>query len=769
MSNPPLKTTSAAQLLIKTSVPVATPTTTLPSPNILQTTSTLWTTSEQTLPEKAVFEEDRILFRHRCPAEWHESIWWNETHGGVIATRHCPAGYVGNAYRLCFYGSAWGEIDMSECRVSQVIHLKHLVYHHLHKNMTDVFPNLAQDLLTTLDTYRLHSLDDVLEALDMVAILLGSRMHLDLATPDHARIIQTLLNICDRLFTHQKQGWSPPVNQQELITLKVVQVLHSMGVLSCVVADGLKRAGLKSFKVDYLPHTGLSAQLTDATNDYVFNRVHCNQTGEDSGDRIIVPAVSTSRYTIRASTPHHVIVILWYSGFPQRLEDPDTVVNSAIISSSVHPGKNYFMADPVTIVLKTLQQWDSSKFKVQCGHLKQSTNRSSLWSFDGCSVEKIEVHQVTCKCQHANNLAVLLQRIKHEKTKLLPEPLNGLVVFGCFVALLMLILTMVAHAHLLRYEQDIKATTAVVIGVSNIGLLEYRLTNKSHIGFLDAAESTLILFNLVISMAATQVVFMSGIEATNNKAKLEFCSGVSIVLHYLHLVTTFWMLAHGIHLYVSVRNIPNDHVVNHTRDYCLLAWIVPVILVVITFIVNPRGYETRTYCWLSIERGMLLSFIVPVSALIMINTTLMVMVLKNFFEMRAITKKQDVDRIRIGLRMGVVLLPLFGVNWFLGVLALEDTSTMFFEGAFAFTNSLQGFLVFFFNCIINTEIRHSLHKKFCTRRKATKALDLRLRRSKKRSWKLDAQPLLVAPTESSAIVIPAPQPPITNEIHAMAT
>ena len=73
----------------------------------------------------------------------------------------------------------------------------------------------------------------------------------------------------------------------------------------------------------------------------------------------------------------------------------------------------------------------------------------------------------------------------------------------------------------------------------------------------------------------------------------EVCEGVALVLHYLHLVTSFWLLVHGIHLYLRLRCGPDCSPPRHQRDYCLLAWVVPVILVVATFIVNPRGYETR--------------------------------------------------------------------------------------------------------------------------------------------------------------------------------
>ncbi|UYV62954.1 hypothetical protein LAZ67_2002611 [Cordylochernes scorpioides] len=87
---------------------------------------------------------------------------------------------------------------------------------------------------------------------------------------------------------------------------------------------------------------------------------------------------------------------------------------------------------------------------------------------------------------------------------------------------------------------------------------------------------------------------------------------------------------------------------------------------------------------------MLLSFIVPMTSLILVNTVLMVLVLKSFFELRPVTHKVEIKKTRVFLRAGVSLLPYFAVNWFLGVLALEDAATPIFQYTFTFSNTLQG-------------------------------------------------------------------------------
>ena len=59
---------------------------------------------------------------------------------------------------------------------------------------------------------------------------------------------------------------------------------------------------------------------------------------------------------------------------------------------------------------------------------------------------------------------------------------------------------------------------------------------------------------------------------------------------------------------------------------------------------------------------------------------------------------------RSGIKSAVVLFPLLGVTWLFGILAL-DRKTIVFQYLFAIFNSLQGFFIFIFHCLLNSEVR----------------------------------------------------------------
>lgn len=61
-------------------------------------------------------------------------------------------------------------------------------------------------------------------------------------------------------------------------------------------------------------------------------------------------------------------------------------------------------------------------------------------------------------------------------------------------------------------------------------------------------------------------------------------------------------------------------------------------------------------------------------------------------------EEMDMKKIEGSLRAGVTLLPFFAVNWFLSVLALENTDTTAFQYIFAISNAVFYFLVFLFFC-----------------------------------------------------------------------
>lgn len=58
---------------------------------------------------------------------------------------------------------------------------------------------------------------------------------------------------------------------------------------------------------------------------------------------------------------------------------------------------------------------------------------------------------------------------------------------------------------------------------------------------------------------------------------------------------------------------------------------------------------------------------------------------------------------RAGVKSVLILTPILGVNWVLGLLAVNEKLAVF-EFLFVIINSLQGLLIFIFHCVGSSEV-----------------------------------------------------------------
>ncbi|KAL1124295.1 hypothetical protein AAG570_002063 [Ranatra chinensis] len=200
----------------------------------------------------------------------------------------------------------------------------------------------------------------------------------------------------------------------------------------------------------------------------------------------------------------------------------------------------------------------------------------------------------------------------------------------------------------------------------------------------------LILLNTELALTLTNLVFMLGVQATGDTSQ---CEMVAVSLHYLHLVVCCWLFATSLHLY---RRLTLDNYRPTVWLYALAAWTAPALLVYVCTKLNRDGYESHDYCWMSVEKGMLFSFMIPVSVLMLGNTVLAVLGLR----LASHWKEESVERKWV--RVSATLLPLFAVVWFLGVVALENSASLVFPLLFLASNGFLNWFVFI--CWLPTDI-----------------------------------------------------------------
>ncbi|XP_074610692.1 adhesion G protein-coupled receptor L3-like isoform X2 [Acropora palmata] len=354
-------------------------------------------------------------------------------------------------------------------------------------------------------------------------------------------------------------------------------------------------------------------------------------------------------------------------------------LNSKIISGSVFQTSKKSFRGKVTIQLSHTKYQGSDKETMQCAfwqNSKRPKNPNGYWSTEGCyKDEQLSNDQATvCHCNHLTNFAILMRVKDIMPSKPHLKALEVITYVGCSLSLLGEIITILTLTFL-------------------------KLTRS---------ETSVIHLNLVAALAAAQIIFLSGIEATQNKAA---CKIVAVLLHYFNLVSFTWMLIEGIWLYVMiVRVFENGH--SRIKKYCACAWGIPFVFVVITLSASFDGYGTNTSCWLSVQKGTIWSFVVPVLLIALANSIILGMVMREILRLNqpATTENFKYQTVRCGAKSAIVLLPLLGITWIFGVLTF-NSETVAFQYLFATFNSLQGFFIFLFHCLLNSEVRRVFDRK----------------------------------------------------------
>ncbi|XP_022808010.1 adhesion G-protein coupled receptor D1-like [Stylophora pistillata] len=208
------------------------------------------------------------------------------------------------------------------------------------------------------------------------------------------------------------------------------------------------------------------------------------------------------------------------------------------------------------------------------------------------------------------------------------------------------------------------------------------------------------------------MIFLAGINATENKAA---CVTAAVLMQYFLMAAFFWMLVEGVYLYLFVVKVYN--ITEKMHMYHVMSWGLPIIVIAISFCIAAgkgglHSYTSDKYCWLSSTNNLVwifISFVVFIEAL---NILILVRVIREMTTLVQSTREYNhIQQIRLGIRTRVVMIPLLGFTWLFGLLLPMHKA---FAYIFTIFNSTQGFLIFAFHCVRNSQIRERFKRKVNT-------------------------------------------------------
>uniref|UniRef100_A0A8C9TY13 Adhesion G protein-coupled receptor D1 n=1 Tax=Scleropages formosus TaxID=113540 RepID=A0A8C9TY13_SCLFO len=302
---------------------------------------------------------------------------------------------------------------------------------------------------------------------------------------------------------------------------------------------------------------------------------------------------------------------------------------------------------------------------------------TGVWSNQGCVRAAGNLSYSVCLCNHLTNFAILMQVVPLELTKAHQVALSSISYIGCSVSIFCLAITLV--------------TFAILSSVSTIRNQRYH-----------------IHANLSFSILVAQILLLVSFRFDPGTLP---CKAVAVLLHFFFLSAFAWMLVEGLHLYSMVIKVFGSEGGKHFYYYGI-GWGSPLVICAVSVTSALSSYGEVGNCWLSLETGAIWAFVAPALFVIAVNIGILIAVTRIISRISAENYKVhgDANAVKLTAKAVAVLLPILGISWIFGVLAINGHSLLF-QYLFAVFNSLQGFFIFLFHCLLNSEVRAAFKHK----------------------------------------------------------
>ncbi|CAB4021159.1 adhesion G- coupled receptor D1-like [Paramuricea clavata] len=305
-----------------------------------------------------------------------------------------------------------------------------------------------------------------------------------------------------------------------------------------------------------------------------------------------------------------------------------------------------------------------------CAFIEPDLN-GSKWSSEGCTLNKSESSEkdVTCDCDHNTAFAILMDVSGVQLTESQRKILETISTIGCSISLVGITLTVLLH---ICFWKQLKSPRAKV------------------------------LVSLCVAIGFTDIfAILEGVARDNPN----FCKAVAALLHFFVLSAFGWMLCEGILLYILLVKVFQGVRGKHWKIFNFIGWGIPLLIVVVSLgATQGEGYGTDSSCWLSVKNNVIWAFVGPALLIILANTFVFVMMLRTMMNSHNIKQRDNIGKVRVGVKAAVVIFPILGLTWVFGLMTFNK-ETLFFRYLFAVFNSAQGMLIFLFHCAFNKQIR----------------------------------------------------------------
>ncbi|XP_048681647.2 adhesion G protein-coupled receptor B2 isoform X9 [Caretta caretta] len=637
-------------------------------------------TGMQGYPCEGSGEEVKTCNEKKCPA-YHEMckdeyvmlMTWKKTAAGEIIYNKCPPNATGSASRRCLlnaHGVAyWGVPSFARCISHEYRYLHLSLREHLAKGqrmlagegMSQVVRSLLE--LMARRTYYSGDLLFSVEILRNVTDTFKRATYIP-SSDDVQRFFQVVSYMVD---SENRDKWedAQQVSPGSVHLMKVVEdFIHLVG-------DALKAFQSSLVVTDNLVISIQREPVSAVSSDINFpmkGRRGMKDWARHSEDKLFIPksVLSLSSSEMDESS-YFVIGAILYRTLGLILPPPRSplAVTSRVLTVTVRPLTK--PTEPlISVDLSHMLNGTSHPQCVTWDYSKADAG-SGNWDTESCqTLETLPAH-TKCLCSHLSTYAVLAQLPKDLAMDPSGTPSVPLMI-GCAVSCMALLTLLVIYATFWRFIKS---------------------------------ERSIILLNFCVSILASNVLILVGQSHMLSKG---VCTMTAAFLHFFFLSSFCWVLTEAWQSYLAVIGRIRTRLVR--KRFLCLGWGLPALVVAVSVgFTRTKGYGTASYCWLSLEGGLLYAFVGPAAVIVLVNMLIGIIVFNKLMSRDGISDKSKKQRAGASLWSSCVVLPLLALTWMSAVLAMTDRRSILFQVLFAVFNSVQGFVIITVHCFLRREVQ----------------------------------------------------------------
>ncbi|XP_071817220.1 cadherin EGF LAG seven-pass G-type receptor 2-like isoform X4 [Apostichopus japonicus] len=626
-----------------------------------------------------------------CPKRYTSDIWWPRTKFGRDVTVDCPDGSIGYASRHCDYDDNWGEPDLSNCTSERFNYLVAIDLTVLEPQTSAAIAFSMWEATTFTPSFFAN---DVYIAYKILIMLLrheskqfGVNVTATIKSEYKKHIIESvshLLNPVNRphwmVIQETEGGTAELMALLEMFAATIARTSQSFNytpqfsVISPNIIlhhDIIVRENVSTVTIPRLEVTHNSDLHSEVTH------VHIPGDAIQPKPDLLGPSTVSSNVAFSSFIQYNTI-----GNFLPNITDDSVrpskgkvgqVINTPVISLTLYDE----LADPpfpsnltTPIILEMISNDAVNRSGKQCIFWDfDYDNGTGGWSTEGCKLVGYNRTHVNCSCTHLTNFAAMMDRAPYEVRSDTTVPLHLLTYVGAGMGVLFLLVTFF-----------------ILLCLPNL----HCNLNSIHINF-------------VFMLIAAELTFLVGV----NTDIVFACTIVSICLHFLLLGAFSWMFIEAVHLYRMMTEVRNINMGPMTTYY-IVCYGLPGIIVGLAVPLSNVDYGPQSnakdqyFCWLSIFDMLIWSFAGPVLVIVALNVIVFIMAIS--ISLRSGHKDPEFNSLKAGLRAAGILLPLLGITWVFGLLAVNQ-GMLLYQFLFAFCSFVLGVSIFIFYCILDSTVR----------------------------------------------------------------